>query len=114
MAWNQPGGPNNPWGRRPGQGGAPDLDERLKSWQRRLEALLRPAGHGGDSNSVLWYGVLLLIVIWGLTGVYQVAQAERGIIQRFGRLGEGHCDRRRTGEIINLLRGDSLDDPPHR
>src|SRR5437764_748346 len=43
MAWNQPSGPNNPWGRRPGAGG-PDLDERLKSWQRRLESLLRPAG----------------------------------------------------------------------
>ena len=86
MAWNQPGGPNNPWGRRPGQGGAPDLDERLKSWQRRLESLLRPGGRDGDSNAVLWYGVLFLIVVWGLTGVYQVAQAERGIIQRFGRL----------------------------
>ncbi len=43
MAWNQPnGGKNeNPWGRRPGQGGS-DLDERLKNWQRKLESLFRP------------------------------------------------------------------------
>src|SRR5258708_4892616 len=43
MAWNQPG-QNNPWGRRPGQGGGPDLDERVKSWQRRLGSLFRPGG----------------------------------------------------------------------
>jgi len=37
MAWNQPNsGQNNPWGRRPGQGGA-DLDERIKGLQRKLE-----------------------------------------------------------------------------
>jgi len=49
MAWNQPGGQNNsPWGRRPGQGG-PDLDERVKSWQRRFESLLRPGGGEGGS-----------------------------------------------------------------
>ncbi|MBV8804413.1 MAG: protease modulator HflK N-terminal domain-containing protein, partial [Sinobacteraceae bacterium] len=29
MAWNQPG-QNNPWGRRPGQSGGPDLDERVR------------------------------------------------------------------------------------
>ena len=53
MAWNQPGGQNNPWGRRPGQGGGPDLDERVKSWQRKLESLLRPGGKGGEGGSLL-------------------------------------------------------------
>jgi len=87
MAWNQPSGPNNKWGRRPGQGG-PDLDERLKSWQRKLESLLRPGGRGGDSGSLFLIAVLAAIAVWLWTGLYQVKQAERGIVQRFGRLVE--------------------------
>jgi modulator of FtsH protease HflK len=86
MAWNQPGG-NNQWGRRPGQGG-PNLDERLKSWQRRLESLWRPGGRGGDSASLLLLGVAAVFLVWLWTGVYQVKQPERGVVQRFGRLVE--------------------------
>jgi modulator of FtsH protease HflK len=88
MAWNQPSGSNNQWGRRPGQGGAPDLDERLKSWQRRFESWLRPGGRGGKTNWLLWMVAFLLIILWLLTGFYQVKQSERGIVQRFGRLVE--------------------------
>jgi membrane protease subunit HflK len=83
MPWNQPNGPNNPWGRRPGQGG-PDLDERLKSWQRRLESLLRPGGHG-EGGSLLALIVGVLLAAWLFSGFYQIPAAERGIIQRFGR-----------------------------
>src|SRR5258708_17385788 len=85
MAWNQPNGPKNPWGRRPGSGGA-DLDERLKGWQRRLESLLRGGGRGGESGSLALIGLLAALLIWGYVGLYQVGQAERGVIQRFGRL----------------------------
>src|SRR5438105_1815551 len=85
MAWNQPSGPNNPWGRRPGQGG-PDLDERLKGWQRRLEAWLRPGGRGGDSGSLFLIAALVVLGGWVFSGFYQVEQAQRGIIQRFGKL----------------------------
>jgi len=85
MAWNQPSGSNNQWGRRPGQG-APDLDERLKSWQRRLESLLRPGGRSGDNSWMLWVAIVVALAIWGCTGLYQVRQPERGIVQRFGRL----------------------------
>jgi membrane protease subunit HflK len=87
MAWNQPSGPNNQWGRRPGQGG-PDLDERLRSWQRRLESLLRPGGRGGDNSSLLLLAVAVVFLWWLGTGVYQVKQSERGVVQRFGRLVE--------------------------
>jgi membrane protease subunit HflK len=85
MPWNQPSGPNNPWGRRPGQG-APDLDERLKSWQRRLESLWRSGGRGGEGGSLLVVAVLVVLALWLFSGFYQVTAAERGIIQRFGRL----------------------------
>src|SRR5215472_11377906 len=84
MPWNQPSGPQSPWGRRPGQS---DLDERLKSWQRKLESLLRPAGggRGGDSSSLLLIGLAAVVVVWLYNGVYQVKQPERGVVQRFGR-----------------------------
>src|SRR5438045_9701860 len=87
MAWNQPSGPNNPWGRRPVQGG-PDLDERLKSWQRRLEAWLRPGRRGGDSGSLFLIAAPGVLGGWVCSGVDQVEQAERGIIQRSGKLVE--------------------------
>jgi modulator of FtsH protease HflK len=87
MAWNQPsGGQNNPWGRRPGQGGG-DLDERLKSWQRKLESLLRGGGKGGgEGGSLLLIAALIAIGLWLFSGFYQITAAERGVIQRFGKL----------------------------
>lgn len=95
MAWNQPGGQsNNPWGRRRGQSGG-NLDEKVKDWQRRLEALLKPGsggsrdgegGGGGTGGSLLpTIGFLLVIALWIGSGFYRVDAAERGVIQRFGR-----------------------------
>ena len=84
MAWNQPGGQNNsPWGKRPGQNG-PDLDERVKSWQRRFESFLRPGG--GEGGSLMLTVALVAVVLWLLSGFFQVKAAERGVILRFGKL----------------------------
>jgi len=85
MAWNQPSGPNNPWGRRPGQGG-PDLESALKSCSGRLDRCCDPAVGGGEGGSLFLMGTLVVLGLWLWSGFYQVAQAERGIIQRFGRL----------------------------
>jgi modulator of FtsH protease HflK len=84
MAWNQPG-QNNPWGRRPGQGGGPDLDERVKSWQRRLESLLRPGGRGGEGNSLLLIVGVVALALWLASGFFQIKSAERGVLLRFGK-----------------------------
>ena len=87
MAWNQPGGgQNNPWGRRPGQGGGPDLDERLKGWQRKLESLLRPGGKGGEGGSLLLLIGLVVAALWLASGFFQIKSAERGVVLRFGKL----------------------------
>lgn len=84
MAWNQPNnGQNSPWGRRPGPGGA-DLDERLKSWQRKLASLF--PGGGGEGGSLLYYGAAFIVAVWLASGFYQIKQAERGVVQRFGKL----------------------------
>src|SRR6202046_1705040 len=84
MAWNQPGGggQQSPWGRRPGGGSR--LDERVKDWQRRLESLFRPGGAEGGS---LVFMVIVIALLWWLaSGFSQIKAAERGVIQRFGRL----------------------------
>ena len=88
MAWNQPGGPNKqPWGRRPNGGGGSNLDERVKDWQRRFESLFRPGGaKGGEGGSLIVTVLLLIVALWLASGFFQVKAAERGVIQRFGKL----------------------------
>lgn len=86
MAWNQPG-QNNPWGKRPNSGGnGPDLDEKVKGWQRRLESLLRPGGPGDGSGSLLLTVVLVAAGLWLASGFFQIGAAQRGVIQRFGKM----------------------------
>jgi membrane protease subunit HflK len=93
MAWNQPGGQNNnPWGKRPNGGGS-KLDERVKDWQRRFESLFRPGardGKGGQGDnqggSLVVTVVLVILALWLGSGFFQVKAAERGVIQRFGKL----------------------------
>jgi len=107
MAWNEsggtPGGKKNPWSNnRPGKG-PPDLDEVLRNFQRKLSALMGGGGRGagpgagggggggGGGGSAAAKGVGaatlagILLVIWGLTGVYQVDAAERAVVMRFGK-----------------------------
>ncbi len=90
MAWNDPGKNENPWQRRPEQG-PPDLDEVVRRLQRRLRATFgrgpRPAGGGGGGvGAGLGIGYIVggLLLIWGLTGIYQNDAAERSVITRFG------------------------------
>lgn len=92
MAWNDSGGGKNPWDRGRGQEGPPDLDKIVRDWQRKLSALLGGKGKGGGSGGsgetagrVPLAAIAVLVLIgWGLTGLYQVDAAERGIVQRFG------------------------------
>jgi len=102
MAWNESGGNNsggkrNPWGggNKPEQG-PPDLDEVVRNLQKRLAALFG-GGAGGNRNGSgggasgpgrnLSVGTiaLVLLVVWALTGFYQVDAAERGLVFRFGK-----------------------------
>ena len=103
MAWNQPdgnGGGRDPWGNRGGQSGPPDLDELLGNLQRRLRGLFRggPGGGGGSrpggggggkglraiGTRGLGLIIALIVVGWGLMGIYIVEPAEEGVILRFG------------------------------
>jgi membrane protease subunit HflK len=98
MAWNEPGGNSggkrNPWGggNKPEQG-PPDLDEVIRNLQRRLAGLFggggsgRGSGAGGGPGRGFSIGTILvvLLVVWTFTGLYQVDAAERGVILRFGK-----------------------------
>ena len=101
MAWNDPGKNRNPWGNRPDKGAA-DLDEALRNLQRKLSQIFggngggddgsRGEGHGGGiggGNAMRGFGfstvALVLFVVWLLTGTYQVDQAEKAVVTRFGQ-----------------------------
>ncbi len=98
MAWNQPGGSgNNPWGKRPAKDGR-NVDEAFRNFQRKLESLIKGGGGsggqggasggsetGGPDKLTLLAGLAVAVAIWTYMCFFQVAQAERGVIQRFGK-----------------------------
>jgi modulator of FtsH protease HflK len=87
MAWNQPGNSNNnnPWGKKPGQGGG-DLDQAFRDWQKRIENLFGGGGgEGGRSSTPFLIIAIIVIGIWMATGFYTIAPGSQGVVQRFGR-----------------------------
>jgi membrane protease subunit HflK len=91
--WGSPpgGGGRNPWGGGPGGSGGggfgggpqqPDLEELVRKAQDRLKRVL-PGGIGGGRGIAVIVAVLL--VIWGLTGIYRVQPDEQGVVLRFGQ-----------------------------
>lgn len=87
MAWNEKGG-GNPWNSG-GEQGPPDLDKVVRDLQRKLGRIFGGKGGGGpeSSSSGAGLGVLIAIavVVWSLSGIYKVDEAERGVITQFGR-----------------------------
>lgn len=86
------GGDGN--GRGPGRGGEPpDLDELLKASKQRLKRAFPrgPGGGGGGGAGFQWsprMGGLAgigLIVLWVLSGIYQVGPQEQGVTTTFGK-----------------------------
>jgi membrane protease subunit HflK len=92
MSWNESGNGKNPWDRGNKQDGPPDLDKFVRDLKKKLTDLFGGGkkgnngdGNGNGDNAAPLVGVLVLVLIgWGLTGLYQVDDAERGVIQRFG------------------------------
>jgi membrane protease subunit HflK len=60
----------------------------VKSWQRKLESLLRPGGKGGEGSSLLVLIGAVVVALWLASGFFQVKQAERAVILRFGKFEE--------------------------
>jgi modulator of FtsH protease HflK len=93
MAWNEPGNRGeSPWGKKPPAGEPAGLGQTFKNWGRQLQAALgggapAPASSGksGAPGGLAGLIVLLLALLWVLSGGYQIDASERGVIQRFGR-----------------------------
>jgi membrane protease subunit HflK len=95
MAWNEPGNNGNqrdPWGGGGGDQGPPDLDEVIRSLNKKLNGLFGKGGKGGASNggdaggsSVIGLLLAAIFVIWFGMGIYQVNQQELAVVLRFGK-----------------------------
>ncbi len=105
MSWNQSDKDGkdpknqNPWGGGD-QKGPPDLDELLKKLFSSFLKRKNNGGGGGDSGNkgtsvfprwrggvppvALALGALVLLVLWGLSGIYIVSEGKRGVESRFG------------------------------
>ena len=100
MAWNEPGNNDNkkdPWGNRGNNGnnqGPPDLDEALRNFQKKLSGIFGGGNKkGGGSPSVgggmgMSFIAIIILLLWGASGIYKIEQAERGIIMQFGEYKE--------------------------
>jgi membrane protease subunit HflK len=90
MAWNEPGGnKNDPWKNRGGkEQGPPDIDDVLKN----LFGKFGKGGNAGDGGSagpnltgkMIGIVLVLALIIYFLSGIYTVKEAERGVVLRFG------------------------------
>jgi membrane protease subunit HflK len=74
MSWDNKQGP---WGKeqRP-----PEIDELLEKVQERIRNLF-----GGKRFPAIGLLVLVVILLWLATGIYQVNQDQVGVVQRFGK-----------------------------
>lgn len=95
MAWNEPGKGGNPWNSGGRKEGPPDLDKVVRDLQRKISGIFggRGGGSGGSGGgAVAGAGLGLIgaaaVVLWVLSGFYQVDEAERGVVMQFGAFHE--------------------------
>ncbi len=82
----------SPWGSPPGGGNGnggfrrgptpPDIDEIIKKIQKTINKFL-PGGKGGSRPIIV--GLVILAVVWTLSGLYRVLPDEQGVVLRFGK-----------------------------
>lgn len=81
MGWKEPDKDRDPWG------GQSDLDELFARIKRHLSERF---GSGEDKKPhplrprLWWFAVLILIIVWALSGIYEVSDGQRAVVMRFG------------------------------
>ena len=82
----------SPWGSNPGGGGdgngsgqrrpPPNIDDIIRKAQGSIGRIF-PGGKG--SSKPIYFGILILLVLWALSGLYRVLPDEQGVVLRFGK-----------------------------
>ena len=81
----------SPWGSPPGGGGnggfrrgptPPDIDEVVKKIQNTIN---RFTGGGKGGSKPVLFGLIILAIVWALSGLYRVLPDEQGVVLRFGK-----------------------------
>ena len=81
----------SPWGSPPGGGNGsgrkgptpPDIDEIIRNFQDKIKKFIPKGSQGG--NKPIIFGLLVLIIVWALSGLYRVLPDEQGVVLRFGK-----------------------------
>ena len=80
----------SPWGSSPGGGNGsgrgptpPNIDELIRNIQEKIKKFL--PGGASTGKKPIFFGLIVLIIIWALTGLYRVLPDEQGVVLRFGK-----------------------------
>ena len=86
---------DSPWGSPPGGGGRgdgngsgerrppPNIDDLIRKAQGSVGRIF-PGGRS-SGNKPIYLGLLVLVILWGLSGLYRVLPDEQGVVLRFGK-----------------------------
>jgi len=94
MAWNEPGNNGNdkdPWNNKGGRDqGPPDLDEVFRKFSNKFGGLFggKKSGNGsggGLGGAGISFILIIAVIVWALSGIYTVKEAERGVVLQFGK-----------------------------
>ena len=94
MAWNEPGNNGNdkdPWSNKGGRDqGPPDLDEVFRKFSNKFNGLFggKKSGNGsggGLGGAGISFVLIIAAIVWALSGIYTVKEAERGVVLQFGK-----------------------------
>lgn len=101
MAWNEPGNSGDkdkdPWGKKRGDDGPPDLEDILKNMQNKVTSLFGgkkrggggPRGDSGSGGGMSSIGFVLIflvaITVWAFFGIYTVTAGSNGVVLQFGK-----------------------------
>ncbi len=81
----------SPWGSPPGSGNGsgrkgptpPDIEEIIKKLQDKINKFF-PGGASKGGKPII-FGLVFLLIVWGLSGLYRVLPDEQGVVFRFGK-----------------------------
>ena len=79
--WGSPTGGGNGSGRKGPR--PPDIDEIIRTAQEKIKKFMPGNFQGG--NKPILFGLIVLLIIWALSGLYRVLPDEQGVVLRFGK-----------------------------